>query len=132
MMAWLQMWDRNIPSEKHGFAGMLTVARKVEVVNGQLYQTPVITGELVKEEKVTDAIVDHAKIGVLRIHAKNLRALTLQFRKQGENYAELSLNNGEWVFDRSRTGEKITGAERTKIALTESVVCLLAEMKARN
>lgn len=112
MMGWLQMWDRNIPSEKHGFAGMLTVARKLDIVDGALYQTPVIQGEPVREEKVVNGIVDHAKIGVLRIQIKNVRGLTLQLRKKGENYASFALENGEWVFDRSRVGEPIAGAEK--------------------
>lgn len=30
MLAWMQMWDRNIPSRRYGFAGMLTLPRYVE------------------------------------------------------------------------------------------------------
>ena len=117
MMAWLQMWDRNIPSEKYGFAGMLTVARKLEIVNDELRQTPIIHGEVAKEEKGSSCIVDNAKIGVLRIKAKNLRALTLEMRKEGENCAKFSLKDEEWVFDRSRVGEMITGAEKDEDSL---------------
>ncbi|MBQ8395257.1 MAG: glycoside hydrolase family 32 protein [Clostridia bacterium] len=117
MMGWLQMWDRNIPAEKHGFAGMLTVARKLQIVNGELYQTPIVQGETVKEEKVAGCLLDTASVGVLRIQAKNLRALTLQLRKKGENCALLTLQNGEWVFDRSRAGEAITGVEKDEDSL---------------
>ncbi len=117
MMGWLQMWDRNIPSEKYGFAGMLTVARKVEIVNGELYQTPIVQGETVKEEKVAAELKDSAVTGVLRIKAKNLRSLSLRLRQKGENYALLELLNGEWVFDRSRAGEKIVGVEKDQDSL---------------
>lgn len=117
MMAWLQMWDRSIPSEKYGFAGMLTVARKVEIVNGALYQTPIIQGETVRVEKGVTDLSDKAKIGVLRIKAKGLRALCLQLRQKGDNYALLQLKDGEFVFDRSRAGEKITGVEKDEDSL---------------
>ncbi len=117
MMGWLQMWDRNIPSEKYGFAGMLTVARKVEIVNGELCQTPIVQGEKVKEEKVATELKDNAATGVLRIKAKNLRSLSLRLRQKGENYASLELLNGEWVFDRSRAGEKVVGVEKDEDSL---------------
>lgn len=117
MMGWLQMWDRNVPSEKHGFAGMLTVARKLQVVNGELYQTPVIQSETVKEQTVVGEIVDRATVGVLRVQAKRLQGLTLQLRKKGENCATLTLKNGEWVFDRSRVGEEIKGVETDEDSL---------------
>ena len=36
LMAWLNMWDRNNPAQKYGFAGQLTVPRKIEIVNNRL------------------------------------------------------------------------------------------------
>ena len=117
MMAWLQMWDRNIPSGKYGFAGMLTIARKLELVNDELYQTPLIQGETVKEEKVDNRLLDAVKIGVLRIHAKNLQSLKLHLRQKGEHYVSLMLEDGEWVFDRSRVGKPIVGAEKDEDSL---------------
>ncbi|MBQ3067348.1 MAG: glycoside hydrolase family 32 protein, partial [Clostridia bacterium] len=42
LMGWLNMWDRNVPSADYGFAGMLTVARKVSVVDGRLWQEPIV------------------------------------------------------------------------------------------
>ena len=117
MMGWLQMWDRNIPSEKYGFAGMLTLARKLEVVREELHQTPVIQGETVKEAVDVKSIVDDAKIGVLRIQAKNLRSLRLALRKKGESQAELALKDGEFIFDRSKVGEEITGVEKDEDSL---------------
>lgn len=112
MMGWLQMWDRNIPSEKYGFAGMLTVARSLQVVDGELFQTPIAKGKTVKTEKVEKELCDEAVTGVLRIRAKNLRALTLRMREKGEKYAYLTLNGSEWVFCRAKVGEPILGQEK--------------------
>ena len=33
-------------------------------------------------------------------------------RSSGANYTELTLNNGEWVFNRSKSGERIAGVEK--------------------
>ena len=112
MMGWLQMWDRNIPSEKYGFAGMLTIARKIRVVDGELYQTPIADGKVVKQESVATELFDKAITGVLRIRAKNLRSLHLHIRKKGEKCACLTLKNGEWVFSRANVGERILGTEK--------------------
>lgn len=117
MVGWLQMWDRNIPSEKYGFAGMLTVARKIELVNGELYQTSIAAGETVKKQSVSAELTDRAVTGVLRIQAKNLRALTLSLRKKGDKCAYLTLKDGEWVFNRANVGESILGQEKNEDSL---------------
>lgn len=112
MIGWLNMWDRNIPSQKYGFAGMLTVPRKVEVKNGELWQTPVVSSVKVYEKTVEGKFADNVKIGVIKIKAKNLKDFNLLLRKKEEMYTSFCLKNGEWVFDRSRSGEKIEGKER--------------------
>ena len=117
MMGWLQMWDRSVPSEKYGFAGMLTVARAISTLNGELYQTPIASGETVREEKVEHTLTDEAVTGVLRIRAKGLRALELRLREKDGKYALLTLKDGEWVFDRSRVAESIVGVEKDEDSL---------------
>ncbi len=116
MMGWLNMWDRNVPSEKYGFAGMLTVPRRVSVKEGRLYQEPVVNcGEAVKT--VSDKVLDKAKTGVITIKATNLEGLEIKMRSNGENYTQMTLINGEWVFDRSKSGEAISGAEKDSDSL---------------
>lgn len=117
MMGWLQMWDRNIPSEKYGFAGMLTIARKLEVVNGELYQIPIVAGDVVKKESVESELCDKAITGILRIQAKNLRALNLSLRKKGDKCVNFTLKDGEWVFSRANVGEPILGQEKDSDSL---------------
>ena len=43
MVAWMQMWQRNIPSHelKHGWAGMMTLPRKLSLIEGYLAQQPI-------------------------------------------------------------------------------------------
>lgn len=43
MIAWMQMWKRNIPTHDlgHGWAGAMTFARELSVINNRLCQRPV-------------------------------------------------------------------------------------------
>ena len=111
-MGWLNMWDRNVPSAKYGFAGMLTLPRVVSIKDGRLYQEPAVNSEPVYEADVCDRLCDRAVTGVVTVKATNLRELSIKLRSNGENYTSMALIDGEWVFDRSKSGEAIVGAEK--------------------
>lgn len=111
MIGWLNMWDRNTPSDKYGFAGMLTVPRRLEIKNGRLWQTPAVAMKKVYEGKVGGKFSYNIKIGAVKITARSLREFNLLMRKKGGMYTSFCLNGGEWVFDRSRSGETIKGRE---------------------
>lgn len=117
LIGWLNMWDRNVPSEKYGFAGMLTTPRRFFVQNGELYQTPVIKGKEVLRAAVENTLLDKAVCGVVRIKANNLQKLCLHLRKSDECHTKIELVGGEWVFDRSKSGEKIVGREQNEDSL---------------
>ena len=117
LVGWLNMWDRNVPSAKYGFAGMLTVPRKVSVKDGRLYQEPVVNCTPKYQASVSDKLADRVVKGVITVKAIDLEELTLIMRSNGENYTELSLKSGEWVFDRSKSGEAIVGAEKDSDSL---------------
>ena len=116
-MGWLNMWDRNVPSAKYGFAGMLTLPRVVSIKDGRLYQQPAVNSQLVYEADVCDRLCDRAVTGVVSVKATNLRELSIKLRSNGENYTSMALVDGEWVFDRSKSGEAIVGAEKDEDSL---------------
>lgn len=116
MIGWMNMWDRNIPSERYGFAGMLTVPRRVEARGGEMLQYPVVSAEKEYETEVKERLCDTFKVGVVTVTAENLSELNLKLRKKGDAFAELRLD-GEWIFDRSRSGEKISGEEKDEDSL---------------
>ena len=111
-MGWLNMWDRNVPSEKYGFAGMLTIAREISFMDGRLCQTPIVSCTEEYKTNVCDRLEDRLAKGVIRIKATDLQELGIKLRSNGENYTELYLNGNEWVFNRSKSGEGIVGAEK--------------------
>ena len=117
-MGWLNMWDRNVPSEKYGFAGMLTVPREISVEEGRFYQNPIVNSREVYSADVKDSISDSVKIGVVTVKATNLESLALKMRSNGENFTALTLADNEWVFDRSKSGEVINGAEKDADSLS--------------
>ena len=112
LMGWLNMWDRNVPSEKYGFAGMLTAPRNVSIKDGRLYQEPVVNSASVYKATASDKLEDKASEGVITIKATNLESFAIKMRSNGVNYTQMTLENGQWVFDRSKSGEVITGAEQ--------------------
>ena len=85
-IGWLNMWDRNVPSEKYGFAGMLTVPRKVSVKDGRLYQEPVVNCTEVYNTAVNEKLVDNVKRGVITIKVTSLESLDIKLRSNGENF----------------------------------------------
>ena len=119
MIGWLDMWDRNNPTDKYGFAGMLTVPRRLQIKDGRLWQTPVYNGKeqlcLTNCKSVSDNIVS----GVVKLEAKGLKSLSLKVRKKGDKFASLTLKNGEWVFDRKNAGESIIGVEKDEYSLAQ-------------
>ena len=117
IMGWLNMWDRNIPSEKYGFAGMLTVPRRVFVKDGRLFQEPIVSCHEVYKAVGCETLQDKIKRGVITIKAKDLEAFEIKMRSNGANYTTMSLKDGEWVFCRSMSGEAISGAEKDSDSL---------------
>ena len=112
LMGWLNMWDRNVPSAKYGFAGMMTQPRCLSINDGILCQDPVVNCTEINKTDVCDRLEDKVTTGVITVNVSNLESFALKMRSNGENYTSLTLENGEWVFNRSKSGEAIVGAEK--------------------
>lgn len=111
MIGWLNMWERTNPSEKFGFSGQLSVPRKIEVRGGGLYQTPIFERKLVRTESTFKTLDDKLLCGSIKLEIEDLKALDIKLRKDDYGYASFSLVGDEWIFDRSKAGDFITGAE---------------------
>ena len=117
MVAWMDMWDRDNPSEVEGFAGSLTSPRRVKVEDGKLLQTPIIPQEIEIEEVVKNQYVEHCKVGFYKIETNNFSKFSLKIRKGQSHETLFSLNGDKWVFDRSCSGKVIKGKETDKDSL---------------
>lgn len=119
MIGWMNMWERNNPSAKYDFAGMLTVPRKIEVKNNRLWQTPVYTSREVLSVENGGKITDRLIVGSVKINMSGLRAFKMKMRMNGRHYAMLTLDGDYWVFDRSNAGEKIVGVEKDEDSIAQ-------------
>ena len=117
MIAWFNMWDRNNPSSVDGFAGQLTIPRKIKIVDGELLQEPVIYGKKTRELNILDRIEGNLLVGTLKLEVEQLTSLNFELR-MGENEKTLFyLKDDEFYFDRSKSGIQILGAEKDELSL---------------
>ena len=120
MLAWLNMWDRNVPSAQYGFAGMLTLARRLSVEGNRLCQSPVLPQTTTVRTETVEGLAtlsDRATTGVITIEATNVRSLTLTLRSKAGQQTRITVNRGELVFDRSSAGVAIKGVEQDEDTL---------------
>ena len=117
LIAWLDMWGRNNPSSKYGFAGMLTVPRKVTIENDVLIQTPLVYGKLQKSTNVDKTFTDKLSVGVLKLEVEDLKSLSINLREGEGEVTKFYLQNNEFYFDRSHSGEPLYGDEKDELSL---------------
>ena len=117
LIAWMNMWGRNNPSSKYGYAGMLTAPRKVEVKDGLMLQTPVIFGKLAKTVDIKNTYEDHISVGTLKLEVEHLKSLFINLREGNGEVTKFYLKGDEFYFDRSKSGEIIAGEEKDELSL---------------
>ena len=118
LIAWLNMWDRSFPMAKYGFNGMLTVPRIVTVENGLMLQKPVVYGKLAESKEIKEEYKGHLSIGVIHLTINNLQSLSISLRKGIGEESLFYLDNNEFYFDRSHSGEEIKGIEKDPLSLS--------------
>ena len=112
IIGWLNMWDRNNPSQKYGFAGSLTIPRRISVINDLLIQKPIwdysngVTSIVDRENSF------NFKIGALKLNIDKLKDLEIKLRKKGDQYFKITLGDSELICDRSCSGEELVGSEK--------------------
>jgi len=110
-IAWMDMWDRDEPSRKYGYAGSLTIPRRFEIRNNVLYQTPVLPTNVKKLEIKNNKYLEHVKDGFYKLEVEDLKELHIDIRKGKEHVTTFELDKDLFVFDRSKSGVPIKGKE---------------------
>ncbi len=111
------MWARTYPSAKYGFVGQLTVPRYVSAENGKLLQKPVIFGKLSEKTLIFDSYSTNLRVGTLKLEVEDLSELSLELREGNGEVTKFYLEGNDFVFDRSKSGEVITGLEKDELSL---------------
>ena len=117
LVAWMDMWERNNPSEKYGFAGMLTIPRKVTIKGDKLLQEPVILKNKVKELDINNIYKDNISVGAIKLEIEDLKDLSINLRMGENEVTKIYLQEKEIYFDRSHSGEPIYGKEQDELSL---------------
>ena len=117
LVGWMEMWGRTFPCVKYGFVGQLTVPRYLSVENGKLLQKPVIFGKLARITTISREYSDHLMVGTLELEVEDLKKFSLELRKGKDEVTKFYLDKEDFVFDRSKSGEIITGLEKDELSL---------------
>ena len=126
LLAWKEMWDRNFPTQKEGWAGTYTLPRELRIVDGQLIQTPVRELARYRQNHIahTSVSIDSASFSLTGISGDKIElSLTLEpgtaaragvkvfCGKDHETAIYYDRELGAVVFDRSRSGVPMRGRE---------------------
>ena len=129
MTAWLQMWDRTLPTQADGWAGAMILPRELSYKNGRLYQSPVREIEKYRKNRVeaknlalteNGVIVDGIKGDCVEldveIEVKTAAKTGVKVFKGDlhETLIYYDAASETVVLDRSRSGVRINGAEAVK------------------
>ncbi len=127
MTAWMQMWDRTLPTQSDGWTGAMILPRELTVKDGKLYQAPVreiekyrkdqadldelsLNGE---EKDVASFAGDTSEISfTLHVGTAQRAGVKLFKGMFNETLLYYDAASGTVVLDRSRSGALITGAEQ--------------------
>ena len=129
MIAWMQSWERNIPSDKFGFTGMMTIPRELTIKNNKLIQNPVGEIENYRINKVEyknvkidgevrlDNIEGNCIDLIIEIPKADYTTFEIKLFKNEEFETVFSYNPKEKVltFDRSNSGSGINGLNKTSM-----------------
>lgn len=126
MIAWMQSWGRNIPSDKLGFVGMMTIPRELTMVGNKLIQKPIREIEDYRKNKVKyNNLEINGEVNLLHICGKvidltieipkaDYTTFEIKLFKSKEHETVLSYNAEERIltFDRSNSGSGIDGLNK--------------------
>ena len=147
MIAWMQMWDRTMPTQVDGWAGAFTLPRELSYINGHLYQQPVREIENYRENHITENNVALANgiqtsiTGVsgnkleleVEIDLGNAASISIDLLKGTENYTSITYDKhtSNLIFDRSHSGRDIRGMESNLATRTTFIEPINNKIKLR-
>lgn len=136
MTAWMQMWDRNIPTAQDGWSGAMILTRQISLDGERLVQLPVRELEnyladeqtcgdmtLYNEVKDIDCFRGDCSEIVFTLKKGDANRAGIEFFKGNSHrtYLYYHAHSGRIVLDRVRSGIDIRGAENEEIYWKRSV-----------
>ena len=81
MFAWMNAWDSPIQEQYDGWAGALTIARELHVVNNKIYQTPIDEMKSIRLNKIFEGSLDTDK----KLSIPKTAEINIKFSEISEN-----------------------------------------------
>lgn len=143
MIAWMQMWKRNIPTHDlgHGWAGAMTLARTLRIENNELVQQPfpslyehldsIMTQEDLIVLQENDYVVKQAlkKQSYLKLTVSTFDSFEIKLLDINDHYLSFTYDGSTSClsFSRERVGYPIMGVEKTHLASRSLPITGVAE-----
>jgi len=140
MIAWMAMWESEMPEQKYNWAGAMTIPRELSMKNGQIISKPVpelerLREELVQYEHITiSGEQELANISgdcyelEVQIDAKSASQFGIKLRVDQEKEQETILTydrvEGLFSFDREKSGEGPGGVRKAPVQLQDNTLHL--------
>lgn len=134
MIAWMQSWDRNIPSDQLGWTGMMTLPRELNIINDRLYQNPVkeldtfrknhvfYTGVLNEEKLTVNNIYGRCIDLIVEVEINNIQKFYINLLEDAvyKTVIQYDKNSNTVTFDREHSGSSIESIHSTTVKLLEN------------
>ncbi len=147
MIAWMQMWDRTMPTSVDGWAGAFTLPRELSIKDGILYQKPIREIEHYRENRIAyshidlddgvslslDGIIGNTIELDLELDVSQTERISIELFKGETNKTVLTYDkvNETLSLDRSLSGREIRGMESNQKTRTSYVKTVNGTLKLR-
>ena len=137
MIAWLDMWESNMPEQENHWAGMMSIPRVLEVKNNKVYSLPI--PELKKLRKnnvnydvnlVQNCILEgingdcYELNTVFDLTKANGFNLKLRVSENEETVISYDKNSKIFKLNRDKSGKGVTGEREVKVNLQDEKISL--------
>lgn len=133
LIAWMAMWESDMPEQKFGWAGAMTIPRQLKLVNGKLVSRPLpefmeLRKDMIeykqqtmtKRQKLPGIQGDCLELEV-HIDMRQAKNFGIKLRVDEDNQQETVLSydavSGFLTFDRNKAGEGPGGIRKAPVSL---------------
>ncbi|WP_409303817.1 glycoside hydrolase family 32 protein [Peribacillus sp. SCS-155] len=138
MIAWMAMWESEMPEQSNSWAGAMTIPRELKMKKGKIFSTPVAELQQLRTDQVTyenikisgeqslDGISGEVFELEVAIDPKSAIQFGLKLRVGNQEETELlyDKDSGTLSLDRSVSGSGPTGVRSADIDLIDSMLKL--------